>query len=132
MLFTIGIISFGLPDDIDIEIDSMEKNLSDSITLKPIDRTKILNELAYKYRKTDYERSVDYGEQALLLAKENNFEGQELIALKNLGFSYNQLCEYGKAENINNRILEIVNKKNDKIQRSSRHTLIKKKFKRTN
>jgi PAS domain S-box-containing protein len=116
MLFTIGITSFGLPDDIDIEIDSMEKNLSDSITLKPIDRIKILNELAYKYRKTDYERSVDYGEQALLLAKENNLEGQELIALKNLGFSYNQLCEYGKAESINNKILEIVNKKNEKIQ----------------
>ncbi len=116
LLFTIGTVSIGLSDDSNTEIDSLERILRDSVKLELKDRLEIINNLAVKYIKTDYKKSVDFGKEALRLAKENNLEEQELIALKNLAYIYNQLCEYKNAEIIYKQILTIVVKSDEKDQ----------------
>ena len=116
LLFTIWTVSLGLSDDSNPEIDSLERILRDSVKLELKDRLEIINNLAVKYIKTDYKKSVDFGKEALRLAKENNLEEQELSARKNLAYIYNQLCEYKNTEIIYKQILTIVVKSDEKDQ----------------
>lgn len=60
------------------------------------EKVKILNEIAFAYRKISPEKTREYGGKALQLARQLSDKDEEAKALKNMGLSYFLVGEYEK------------------------------------
>ena len=98
-IFSIGSNSFTEP-----EIDSLEILLPES---SGTEKANILLDLAYKYRVKEPRKTVDYANQAVVIANELDSISLKQKAYSNLGLGYRYLGDYDKAIGYQEKALEI-------------------------
>lgn len=93
------------------EVAELEKKL---IPLKGIERVDVLNSLSSLLRRSSFEKSRSYAEEALNTAIANDYETGEAVALNNLGFAEYGLNNLEKAGTLYRKALEIFRKLDNK------------------
>ncbi|MCF8369225.1 MAG: tetratricopeptide repeat protein [Bacteroidales bacterium] len=77
------------------EIDSLESIPKSKLTT--LQNAEILNKLAYLYRVQNPEKAIEYAQQALNIAEQNNLATENQKALSHIGLGYKYLGDYDNA-----------------------------------
>ena len=94
LLYFIVLISTATLAQVNV-IDSLQNELK---TVKNnTDKVKLLNAISNQYKYSDPSKMTEYGNQALLIAQQNNYKIEEGNAYLNIGTSYIILGDYKKA-----------------------------------
>ncbi|MCP3929249.1 MAG: tetratricopeptide repeat protein [Bacteroidetes bacterium] len=96
------------------KVDSLEGLLKQEID----DTTKIniLNDLAWNYRKKDYQKSLDYAEQALRMSNKANYQYGEAQSLVCIGVINDYNGKYKETQDLLNAALKIQNERHDSFE----------------
>lgn len=99
------------------DVSELEKNLS---KLKGIERVDALNKLSFLLKRSSIEKSQKYAEEALTVARENDYYSGEAKALNNIGFAEYTRNNLEEAESLYHNALSIFSdlKNNTEIART--------------
>jgi signal transduction histidine kinase len=113
-------------DSIRTKISDLENQLYNSINLdlSTLQKIGICNELADLYADSSYEKQIEFGARALVLAEEIGNEQQITYSLNILGNAYHKLDKYEKAIEYATRLYSIYNTNNNEIDAAKALSLI--------
>ncbi len=95
------------------KIDSLENILKQTAGTKKI---KVLNDLSYAYLNVSPQKSIEYGDSALILAITSNNKNEQIIAISVTGLAYYLLNDTCKLLNNYIRLLNLYEETNNKFQ----------------
>lgn len=85
-------------------IDSLESLIQSGISGK--EEAKVLISLSFAFQDHDFEKSIQYGKQAIEVSKKGEYHDQEIKALVQIGRSYLNQHQYKKAKNYLDKALK--------------------------
>jgi len=88
-------------------MDEIEKLKEKLKTVSGQDRVRNLNKLAFAYNNSDIEKTKQYADQALELAKKLNCKSEIARSFNNLGIFYHRRGEYSRAKELYFKALDI-------------------------
>jgi tetratricopeptide (TPR) repeat protein len=91
-------------------IDSLLRQLK---TVTDTNRVNVLDELCAEYRRRDVEKSIHYGEEALVLAQKLRFEKGVTSAMQHLASAYSEKGNYKQSLDLRLQLLEKYKKTGD-------------------
>ncbi len=106
------------------KIDSLEIKLLET---KNQEKIEILNELAKAYCSVSPQKTIEYGQQALVLSQKLGYNEGKAVSLKNIGIGNYYLSNYDKSLEyyLNSLIIESLPTPLSRIQQVLSHKILK-------